>query len=242
MSEQATTPEGTTTATGEGQALAKAIEDFQKPKNKLGRCECAYWEIGPVLDAEDPNVDQVEIHTTGCDRQTKRMFAQGHDAKLKSLLIKAGVEGWEVRFGRLHGVIMSMDAETAAARFGFGAQVESGIRNRLDKLARSRKAIPAAPRAVGAEVVEGSQEGDAAEAEEIDVPAIPQAPAEQDDWADTEPGDEAVSTGIETVKGKVGRWIYDGVVAADGSFHYRAGNDPEGEARVADAGKWTPAE
>lgn len=233
MSEQTTTTEATEVEAPVATAIEQALAAGRKPKNKLGNCECAGWEIGTTTDGEDGEEPDVTIITTGCDKVTKRMFAQGHDAKLKSLFIRAGVEGLEVRYGRHAGVLVTTDYEGAARRFGFERQVIEGVRNRLDKLAKARKPIPAAPRTVGAEVVEGSQEGD----EPIDAPAIPQAPADQDDW--TEPGDEVIASGVETIKGKVGRWEYDGTEAADGSFHYRAGNDPEGEARIAEKGKWT---
>lgn len=237
MTEQATTTEQTTTTPAE-----QRPEPFaRKPKNKLGNCECAQWEIGLTIDGaegadEEP---EVTIITTGCDKQTKRDFAQGHDAKLKSLFIRAGVEGMEVRWGRQTGVLVTTDAEAAAERFGFGQQVKAGILSRLDKLARGRKKIAPAPRAVAAEVVEGSEEGD--------LPTIPKAPAEQDTWTDeaAKAVDELLAdpelaemVGDEIkVQGKIGRWTYEGTVGEDGAFTYTGGS---GETKVAEAGKWSP--
>lgn len=229
-----------------------------RKRGPLDACECQNWEIGETVDGEDGDEPEVTIFTTGCDKQTKRLFAQGHDAKLKSLLIKAGVEGLEVRWGRRTGVLVTTDYEGAARRFGFETQVIDGVRNRLDKLARSKKAIPAAPKTVGAEVVEGSEEGDTPRVRDEsaadyqrelagNLGLIPEAPADQDGWSSDEQAgelldeatDEVITSGVETVKAKIGRWEYEGVVAADGSFHYKSAN---GEDKVADAGKWTPAE
>jgi hypothetical protein len=261
MSEQTQTPQAEIEQAEviDATAIEQALAAGRKPKNKLGNCECASWEIGQTTDRGEGEEPDVTIIVTGCDKVTKRMFAQGHDAKLKSLFIRAGVEGLEVRYGRAAGVLVTTDYEGAAKMFGFERQVIEGVRNRLDKLARSKQAIPPAPRTAPVEVVEGSQEGDeniargwrgAAEAaarDGVDAPVIPQAPADQDGWTeeamaevvgtDEDPGDEVIASGVETVKGKVGRWEYEGTVAADGSFHYNGAN---GEPKVADAGKWSP--
>lgn len=115
---------------------------------KLGRCECQYWEVGVELD---PLVElENDIITTGCESETPRTFAPGHDAKLKSLLIRAGVNGWEARHGRITGVLVTTDPGQAADRYGFGAQVRAGIARRLRdaerkaKLAAGREASRAA--------------------------------------------------------------------------------------------------
>lgn len=241
MTEQATTTEATTTTDTDEAPVATAIEQAlvagRKPKNKLGNCECAGWEIGTTTDRGEGEEPEVTITTTGCDKQTKRVFAQGHDAKLKSLFIRAGVEGLEVRYGRHAGVLTTTDAETAADRYGFGHQVRKAIIARLDKLVRGKKAIPAAAPSRAeivdrmVEQVKGSEEGD-----EIDAPAIPEAPAEQDAWTEEEKAEQPAPA-TELVKGKVGRWEYEGTVAADGAFIYTSGN---GEQKVADAGKWSP--
>ncbi|MEU9506488.1 hypothetical protein AB0D32_09445 [Micromonospora sp. NPDC048170] len=104
----------------------------------LKPCACRSFA---VLDG-----DQV-TETTGCDRMTNRQFAQGHDAKLKSMLIRAGVAGLQVRWTE-DDQAREGDPLAASRGFGFGHQVEAGIRGRLDKLAEraARKAAKAKPR------------------------------------------------------------------------------------------------
>lgn len=75
-----------------------------------------------------------------------RRFAQGHDARLKSLFIAAGVAG--VRVTSNDGP--SLDPAAAASRYGFGQMVASGIlrgrevrakrEQRLEEAARARVA------------------------------------------------------------------------------------------------------
>lgn len=62
--------------------------------------------------------------TTGCQRQVtgSRRFAQGHDAVLKSLLIRAGIAN--VYVNRLE---KSYDPTSAATQFGFASQVIAGV-------------------------------------------------------------------------------------------------------------------
>jgi hypothetical protein len=63
--------------------------------------------------------------STGCNRQVSgsRRFAQGHDAVLKSLFIRAGIAGADVvrTDGRTFG------PTSAAEQYGFGHQVSAGI-------------------------------------------------------------------------------------------------------------------
>lgn len=242
MTEPTTTEQTTAPATEATPAEQRPEPFARKAKNRLGRCECSQWEIGEEILLDGGNEDagsDITIITTGCDKTTKRDFAQGHDAKLKSLFIRAGVEGLDVRWGRETGVLVTTDHEAAADRFGFGHQVRKAVLARLDKLAKGGKKIAPAPRTVQAEVAEGSEEGDAIVGHgpighgEI---TIPEAPAEQDAWTEDEaPAEAPAEEG--TVQGKVGRWTYTGRVAADGAFIYTGGN---GEQKVADAGKWSP--
>jgi hypothetical protein len=98
--------------------------------------------------------------TTGCTAETKRQFAPGHDAKLKSFLIKAGAEATEV-IRTVDGIASSADASTHAAKFAFGHMVAAGI-TRAEGLAAAkaeraaaraaRKAAPKTPKKVTAKV------------------------------------------------------------------------------------------
>ncbi|SIR13138.1 hypothetical protein [Micromonospora avicenniae] len=107
-------------------------------------CACQSFA---VLDGE------TVTETTGCTKVVPRRFAQGHDAKLKSLLIRAGVAGYRVRWTE-DDQTREGDPLAASRLFGFGHQVESGIRGRLDKLARraEKKAAKAQPRVVAIKV------------------------------------------------------------------------------------------
>ncbi|WTC15957.1 hypothetical protein OH709_08690 [Streptomyces cellulosae] len=110
--------------------------------------------------------------TTGCKAETKRLFAPGHDAKLKSFLIKAGAEGAEV-IRTVDGVASPADAATHAAKFAFGHMVTAGIKRAETKAAEkaeraaaraAKKSAPKAPKKVTAKVGRwertGTVEGD----------------------------------------------------------------------------------
>jgi len=172
-------------------------------KGKLGPCECSKWEVGIDFTEADGSPNMT-IDTTGCTKQTNRQFAQGHDAKLKSLFIRAGVEGLDVRTGRGEGMLRTMDWEKAADMFGFGHQVRAAVLARLDKLARKGRPIPPAPKT--------------RDEDERPAPAPEPTPRPQ------------------RVRGKVGRWEYEGAELPNGDFAYTNG---KGENTVAAAGKWT---
>ncbi|MEW1922408.1 hypothetical protein [Streptomyces sp. NPDC088360] len=98
--------------------------------------------------------------TTGCAAETKRLFAPGHDAKLKSFLIKAGAEGVEV-IRTVDGIASPADASTHAAKFAFGHMVAAGITRAETKAAEkaeraaaraARKAAPKKPKKITAKV------------------------------------------------------------------------------------------
>lgn len=67
-----------------------------------------------------------------CDRETVSNFAPGHDAKLKSLLIGAGAEGYRVVKTTDEGEQV-MTAQEAANEFAFGAHVEKGIAKQVER-------------------------------------------------------------------------------------------------------------
>ncbi|MFI2634743.1 hypothetical protein ACH5A2_30825 [Streptomyces collinus] len=104
------------------------------------RCECSRYEL------EDGR-------NTGCKAETKRLFAPGHDAKLKSFLIKAGAAGELVTRVAEDGHRTSGQADSLAAKFTFGYMVKAGVTRARDKAAEKaaraeqRKAKKAAPKA-----------------------------------------------------------------------------------------------
>jgi hypothetical protein len=101
---------------------------------KLHPCECSQWEIVLNPGTEEANLEDYEGKRIVCTRQTKRTFAQGHDASLKSLLIEAGVGGYEVaRVGEDDGIRRDMDWHKAAMAFGFGHQVVEAVQARTAK-------------------------------------------------------------------------------------------------------------
>lgn len=155
-------------------------------------CECSRYEIeswiGEVPEGADPG-EYVRHTGTGCDQTTARTFAMGHDAKLKSLLIRAGASGLAVRRDD-GGVVVTGDALQMAAAYGFAAKVEHGIRLAGEKAARK---------------VEKDR---AAAAEQQPQP--------------------------KPVRIRVRRWVYDAVLAADGSATY---TNPNGDVKVIPADK-----
>jgi hypothetical protein len=231
----------TETTTTEAPAIEAPADKPAKAEPKTTDCECGNWEIGRTHDAPaEGGEPEVTIETTGCDSQTRRVFAPGHDAKLKSLLIKAGVYGMEVRTGRDSGLLQTMDAATAASRFEFANMVEKGIeagkaklaaRDERDAKRKERAAKAKAPRQVGAKVREEVPVQDldslvaGATGDEVDGArgdAMPQAPAVQDDW--------------RPAQVKVGRWTYDALIdRATGEANYVDGN---GRKQVAKLGKY----
>lgn len=121
-------------------------------------CECSLWEIGCDVDVPEGAEPDVTIETTGCTATTNRVFAPGHDAKLKALLIRAGVEGLDVRYGRVTGVVHTTDWAATAARFGFEEMVRKGVERGVAKAQarltrQANKAAAKPPRKVGARVV-----------------------------------------------------------------------------------------
>jgi len=92
-------------------------------------CLCGAYELEIGSDAET-----MEYADTGCRSHTTRDFAPGHDAKLKALLIRAGVEDRSVRVNT-GGVVRVTTAEDAAAAFPFAYMVTNGIKNGREKAA-----------------------------------------------------------------------------------------------------------
>lgn len=85
-------------------------------------CLCAQYVV------VDPETGEQKAET-GCDQKTRSRFAPGHDAKLKSLLINAGVHGWRV-VERDDRAGVQRRPMTIANRFRFGPQVKRAIDNR----------------------------------------------------------------------------------------------------------------
>lgn len=179
----------------------------------LRPCTCSrFFAVVVPMDTLDDGTVTEEVTTdTGCTATTRNDFAQGHDAKLKSALIRWGARGYEVAYVD-GGVRVGTDARNVASRFGFGHQVEAGIAALAAKLQRQaeRAAAKHAKAAAKASVIE-----DLTEAEEAPEAVV-----------------EVVSTAREVVA-KVGRWTYTGTEdTAAGTFTYKG--KLGGDAKVTD--------
>ncbi|WP_052456994.1 hypothetical protein [Streptomyces sp. AcH 505] len=124
------------------------------------RCECSRYSVLVNVreNGTDGDLTWDEELTTKCQATTKRTFAPGHDAKLKSALIKWGAEGHDVTRDD-DGVNTVADAATLAAKFPFGHMVAAGISRAEAKAAAkaeraaARAAKKAAPKVKKPQVV-----------------------------------------------------------------------------------------
>lgn len=123
-------------------------------------CECSLFDAVPSnLTEKDLADGSYPFEEIGCTATTKNTFAPGHDAKLKSFLIKQGFAGWDVRRGIVHGNALGW-----ADTYGFGSQVRAGIAKlqaKADAKAKRPGNIAKAERklAESAKVVAGSEAG-----------------------------------------------------------------------------------
>lgn len=150
--------------------LLAAVNDEYKP------CACSFVHV----EGEDLR----------CTRTTKNTFAPGHDAKLKSRLIRAGFEGLTVR---VRGEVSTV--ALAAGEHGFGYQVSAGVA-RLQRQA-TEKASRKAARELQREANRATREAARAEAQ-----------AKRD-----------AAKAPKVVQAKVGRWPVEGTVVK-GDLHY----------------------
>lgn len=210
-------------------------------------CECSKYEavIGEQLTEENLASGNYETFSTGCVATTKREFAPGHDAKLKSFLITHGAQGHDIRFGITLGT-----AEQFAKQYTFGYMILEGIAKATEKAnakaerEAARAAKKNAPKgerklAEGAGVVKVADVVKAEEAAHAEAEAAKVAARENSaEWDDapkvaevatpiTLEDDEAMNAHAHQareaaglVKAKVGRWEHEGYVNEDGSFTY----------------------
>jgi len=178
------------------------------------RCACHAYEIeswiGEVPEDGDPN-DYVQYEGTGCTQYTERIFAPGHDAKLKSLLIKAGAAGLEVV---LHdgGVNSHASAEHFAKGLGFEHQVLAGIKRAQAKaMARAEKKAAKVEQKLmyNAEQAEAKIKKAQAAAKQSQAPRTQQQQV----------AEKALETPPYTIK--VGRWTYQAVIDQKGNATYQ---------------------
>lgn len=156
----------------------------------------------------------VDGKPSGCKRTTKRTFAPGHDAQLKSRLIRAEVAGSSVAFADKPDQTVSV-AEVAGSH-GFGYLVTAGVvrarRQQQEKAQRKaeRDAVREANRTTR-------------EAAKADTKAKREAA-------------KSAGSSPKMVQAKVGRWVVSGTVARNGDLSYKT---KAGVAKVAKKGSYT---
>ncbi len=210
--------------------MTKTAAQINTPKP----CLCSQFEIVLREWTADSGQPEIETEGTGCTATTMREFAPGSDAKLKSLLIRAGVLGLEVR-RHLGGVVHSGDAITMAREFGFAQMVVAGIERGLAKSeARKTKAATrsAAPKTVK---IKGADRAAALVERMATKAPAPKMPREVAAQVAT-----AIATGNQTqsdrqllagtVQIKVGRWEYPATIDTKGDARF---TDKQGNAKTA---------
>lgn len=156
--------------------------------------------------------------STDCQAETIRVFAPGHDAKLKSLLIKSAIAKVDVTRVE-NGVEQELSPVHAAEEFNFRALVEKGLA--IHERKEGVRAERAAERK--AKVEKRAAEKQAAKDERAKVQAERKALAAKLDEAE-KAANENKTPGPATAK--IGRNKFDGEVLADGTFRYK---DAKGE-------------
>lgn len=102
-------------------------------QTEQNRCACSrYSVLVNVREAGDGDLVWDEELSTGCTATARKTFAQGHDAKLKSALIRWGTEGYEIRRDD-GGVAVTGDALTMAREFAFADMIVAAIARRGEK-------------------------------------------------------------------------------------------------------------
>src|SRR5690606_32593250 len=183
-------------------AVAETAVAEDKPKREkkvveATACACQFYSGQDVRG---------ETLSTGCAEVTPRTFRPGHDAKLKSLLIKVGSAGNQV-VKTVDGETEEMDPLHAAEEFGFRGLVEKSVDAAKAKEREAKKAETERKKA------EAKAERDAKAAQKK---AHAEAVAKAAEDRKSQPG---------PAKAKVGRSTVDGEILDDGTFKYKKGDD-----------------
>lgn len=190
-------------------------------------CLCSTFEIVTREFELENGQPDYEAETTGCTSWTAREFAPGHDAKLKALLIRAGINGWDVR-RNLGGMVAISDAQKAASDFAFAYMVDQGItRGRAKAAAKADRNAAKAERPKTGRV-----------ARKVGKPAVAPAASTREHIVAAIAATETVEIPAEapaTTQIKVGRWEYAATIDAAGDAHYTSG---KGAAAVAVKGTY----
>ena len=177
-------------------------------------------EAKPARQAKQPTPCACQFYTgkdakgeelaTGCTEETVRTFRPGHDAKLKSLLIKVGSAGNQVT-KTVDGETTEIDPLHAAEEFGFRNLVEKSIDGARAKA--EAKAAKIRERQEAKEARERAKEEAKAERERkaAQKKAHADAVAKAAEDRKSQPGPATA---------KVGRNKFDGEILQDGVFKY----------------------
>lgn len=196
----------TAVETPEVEAEAEATTE-EKPKREkkvveATPCACQHYT---GKDAKG------ETLATGCTESTVRTFKPGHDAKLKSILIKTAVAGNQATKTNEDGSTSEVDPLHAAEDFGFRALVEKSVDS-----AKAKQEVR------DAKAAERQAKKDERERAKAEAKAKREAEAKR-----KKAHAEAVEQAAEDRKGqpgpataKVGRQKFDGEILADGTFKY----------------------
>lgn len=91
-------------------------------------CACRSYSF-LITVSETPTETVWHQKTTECTDTTQSTYTPGHDAKLRSFLVQAGIEGCQVR--RVKGdIIIGKSALRVAAELGWEDAVREGIERR----------------------------------------------------------------------------------------------------------------
>lgn len=191
-------------------------------KNQLKPCFCSYFEVGK-FDGENASDD--EVFTTGCNQQTKRTFAQGHDARLVSFLVDGYFDGYDLRLVE-GGVATSFsDPAMAAARASDSLRdkAEKATKNRKEKIdasgAKKAEREKAKAEAAAAKEKLKAERAAAAEAKKAEKEAAKTTQPQAEVAAGSREGDlPELPEGV--VRVKVGRWEYDATIDESGAATY----------------------
>jgi hypothetical protein len=160
-------------------------------KRTLKRCACSQFYAESAING-DP-AQGIGTYDTGCQKQTLNTFAQGHDAKLVSFLVRADFADDIIRWRQNEVDVWSASAAAGLISASLGTKAEKALVAALDRKAQQRD-----PKAKVA----------AKPPRQVPVQVAGEAVA------------QLVEMG-EPVKAKVGRWVYNGTQMPNGDFAYK---------------------
>lgn len=192
--------------TAETVDTAPAVSEEKPAKAKAVATACA-CSLYTGIDAKGVKL------TTDCEAATVRTFGPGHDAKLKSLLIKTAVAGANVTKFHEDGSTSELSPVHAAEEYGFRELVEKGLATHRAKLDKREEAKAARE----AKKAKRDQEREDAKNERKRVQAERKAKADALKAA-TDKANAEKNPG--PARAKVGRAEFDGEILQDGTFRF----------------------